>query len=105
MNEVTWTIDRSTGNLVVEGLTLEEVSALGGDLAGRVAELNCGRPLSDQLAPANQMLPLVRIAGVYHGSLVDGPGRRSVVRFQGCPIRCPGFIYSMKESQTRTGVL
>jgi len=24
MNELTWTIDRATGNLVVEGLTLEE---------------------------------------------------------------------------------
>lgn len=97
MNEITWTIDRATGNLVVEGLTLEEASELGSDLAGRVAELNCGRPLSDQLrGPLTLEPPLVRIAGIYHGSLVDGPGRRSVVRFQGCPLGCRGFIYSTR---------
>ncbi|HLG69874.1 MAG TPA: 4Fe-4S single cluster domain-containing protein [Chloroflexota bacterium] len=102
MNEITWTIDRTTGNLVVEGLTLDEASALGADLAGRVAELNCGKPLADTvLMPANQTLPLVRIAGVYHGSLVDGPGRRSVVRFQGCPIRCPGCY--VPETHSLTG--
>lgn len=102
MNEITWTIDRTTGNLVVEGLTLDEASALGEDLAGRVAELNCGRPLQDQvLTPASQTLPLVRIAGVYHGSLADGPGRRSVVRFQGCPIRCPGCY--VPETHSLTG--
>jgi anaerobic ribonucleoside-triphosphate reductase activating protein len=102
MNEITWTIDRATGNLVVEGLTLEEASALGEDLAGCVAELNCGLPLPDSvLTPTNQTLPLVRIAGVYHGSLVDGPGRRSVVRFQGCPIRCPGCY--VPETHSLTG--
>lgn len=102
MNEVTWTIDRATGNLVVEGLTLEEASALGDDLTGRVVELNCGRPLPDQvLTPSNQTPPLVRIAGVYHGSVVDGPGRRSVVRFQGCPIRCPGCY--VPETHSLTG--
>ena len=102
MNEITWTIDRATGNLVVEGLTLEEASALGEDLSGRAAELNCGLPLPNTvLTPANQTLPLVRIAGVYHGSLVDGPGRRSVVRFQGCPIRCPGCY--VPETHSLTG--
>ena len=34
--------------------------------------------------------PHVRINGFWHNSLVEGPGRRSVVRFQGCPIRCVG---------------
>ncbi|HLG72571.1 MAG TPA: 4Fe-4S cluster-binding domain-containing protein [Chloroflexota bacterium] len=102
MNEITWSIDRATGSLVVEGLTLEEASVLGDDLVGRVAELNCGKPLPDTvLTPANQTLPLVRIAGVYHGSLVDGPGRRSVVRFQGCPIRCPGCY--VPETHSLTG--
>ena len=102
MKEITWTIDRTTGNLVVEGLSLEEASALGADVAGRVAELNCGLPLPDQIRmPSNQTLPPVRVAGVYHGSLVDGPGRRSVVRFQGCPIRCAGCY--VPETHSLTG--
>src|SRR5581483_8549600 len=102
MNDVTWTIDRTTGSLVVEGLTLDEAEALGGELLGRVAELNCGKPLADNvLTPAKTAPPLVRIAGVYHGSLVDGPGRRSVVRFQGCPIRCPGC--DVPETHSLTG--
>ncbi len=32
----------------------------------------------------------VRVHRVYHGSVVDGPGRRSVLQMQGCPLRCPG---------------
>ncbi len=102
MNDVTWTIDRTTGSLVVEGLTLDEAEALGGELLGRVAELNCGKPLADNvLTPAKTAPPLVRIAGVYHGSLVDGPGRRSVVRFQGCPLACRGCY--VPETHSLTG--
>ena len=33
---------------------------------------------------------LVRIAGVVPESVVDGPGLRAVVFFQGCPHHCPG---------------
>ncbi|MCL2122074.1 MAG: anaerobic ribonucleoside-triphosphate reductase activating protein [Clostridiales bacterium] len=32
----------------------------------------------------------MRIAGVTHESIVDGPGLRFVVFAQGCPHRCPG---------------
>ncbi|MDE3075270.1 MAG: radical SAM protein [Chloroflexota bacterium] len=43
----------------------------------------------------------MRIARVYHGSVVDGPGRRSVVQFQGCPIRCAGCY--VPETHSLTG--
>ena len=36
----------------------------------------------------------VRIAAIVHGCLTEGPGRRTVIWFQGCPIRCPGCYNS-----------
>jgi anaerobic ribonucleoside-triphosphate reductase activating protein len=32
----------------------------------------------------------LRIAGIVNDSIVDGPGLRLTVFFQGCPYRCPG---------------
>ena len=102
MTELTWTIDPTTGNLVVEGLTVEEASALAGDLLSRARELNCARPLEGTMPPIGEAPgPTVRIARVYHGSVVDGPGRRSVVQLQGCPIRC--HLCHVPETHSSTG--
>jgi len=92
MTELTCLVDPATGTLVMEGLTWEEAAAVAGDLLPPAHEINCARPLtSSQLPRANPTAGItVRVARVYHGSLVDGPGRRSVVQFQGCPIRCRG---------------
>lgn len=92
MTEITWIIDPATGELVVEGLTVEEASALAGDLLLPAREVNCARPLAASPLPAalGNDGPTLRVARIYHGSVVDGPGRRSVVQFQGCPICCPG---------------
>ena len=35
-------------------------------------------------------LKKMRIAGIVKESVVDGPGLRAVVFFQGCPHQCPG---------------
>ncbi len=32
----------------------------------------------------------MRIARIVHGGVAEGPGPRTVIWFQGCPIRCPG---------------
>lgn len=32
----------------------------------------------------------MRIAAIVHGCLTEGPGLRTGIWFQGCPIRCPG---------------
>lgn len=108
---LTWIIDPATGALVVEGLTAPDALALTGDLLPPPQPLNCARPRDapavDDPAPpttgapqsspprASDTLPaegspVLRVARIYHGSVVDGPGRRSVVQVQGCPIRCPG---------------
>jgi anaerobic ribonucleoside-triphosphate reductase activating protein len=92
VTELTWFLDPATGALVVEGLTMEEASALAGDLLPAAREINCARPLAASPPPAAAHAggPKLRVARIYHGSVVDGPGRRSVVQLQGCPIRCPG---------------
>ncbi len=92
MSELTWLLDPATGALVVEGLTAEGASALAGDLLPAAQELRCARPLAAPPLPAATGTGglKLRVARLYHGSVVDGPGRRSVVQLQGCPIRCPG---------------
>ena len=90
MREQVWIVDPATGDLVVEGLDGEESLALAGDLLPNPMELNCARPVRVAPLPvaATSALPMLRIAAIWHGSLVEGPGRRSVVQVQGCPIRC-----------------
>ena len=95
MSELTWIIDPTTGDLLVEGSNLEEVPALAGDLLPPARELGCARPLAVLQLPAatpEEMATTtcVRIAGYYHNSLTEGPGRRSSLLFQSCPLRCKG---------------
>lgn len=95
MSELTWIIDPATGDLLVEGASLREVPALAGDLLPPARELGCARPLAVLQLPAatpEEMATTtcVRIAGYYHNSLTEGPGRRSSLLFQSCPLRCKG---------------
>jgi len=96
---VAFTIDALTGRLLLEcraGVPqrlLEELERLVG--AGK--PLACAVPTAfrtlllacpDELASQ----PTVRIAGYWHDSLIEGPGRRSVVKLVGCPIHCHNCI-------------
>ena len=92
MGEQVWIVDPATGDLVVEGLEVEESLALAGDLLPNPTDLNCARPLrlAPLPAPTSKNTPTLRVRGIWHGSVVEGPGRRSVVKLQGCPIRCIG---------------
>ncbi len=91
MTTLTWILDPTTGQLVVEGLTAEAASALAGDLLPPGRAVNCARPRRTAPLPALTApdRPCVRVARIYHGSVVDGPGRRSVCQFQGCERSCP----------------
>jgi len=89
------TVDTTTGTLLVEGpdhLSRQLRDALE-RLVGPARTIACAAPIEVQtLTPASPAEvtdgDCVRIAGYWHASLIEGPGRRTTVKFQGCPIRC-----------------
>jgi hypothetical protein len=105
MPELIWIIDPATGDLVVEGLGREDALALAGDLLPSPRLLNCAQPLATVPLPTNREAdrhgPVLRVAALWHGSVVEGPGRRSVLQVQGCPLRCSPLIYSTRSRSRR----
>ena len=107
MREITWLVDTVTGELTVEGLGRRAASTLAAGLLAGGEEVNCARPrriaplsASDNArrvpdAPESPELSL-QVFRIYHGSVTEGPGRRSVVQLSGCPHHCSSFIYSLK---------
>jgi len=97
MRETTWIIDSKSGALTVEGLQQSELAQLAADLLAPGKQVNCARPInieplrlsSDQAMNGE---PSLRVFRIYHNSVVEGPGRRSVVQLSGCEKRCPGCI-------------
>jgi anaerobic ribonucleoside-triphosphate reductase activating protein len=95
MTEITLAIfDKTTGNLVVNADD-PAISRRFTESFGNAESFGCAKPATfdamDGLhysGPADDIIP--RISGIWHNSFAEGPGRRSVVRFQGCPIRCAG---------------
>lgn len=106
MTELTWIVDPVTGDLVVEGLAGEEARMLAGDLLPAGRDLNCARPLTTAPLPIASPLrePVLRVASLYHGSVVDGPGRRSVCQLQHCKHACVG-CYVPQTHSPNGGVL
>ncbi len=95
MKETTWIIDSQTGELTVEGLQQSELIRLAADLLPSGKSVNCARPISIQSlrnssAYISNDEPSLRIFRIYHNSVVEGPGRRSVLQTAGCNLRCPG---------------
>ncbi len=85
--------DTVTGKTVLEGVSAEELDELAGDLIAPPRELNCARPLKVATIVHTAAAdvtggPTLRVHKLYHGSMVDGPGRRSVLMVSGCSVRC-----------------
>lgn len=97
--EVALALDARTGAILVEdthALPLELRDMLE-RLAGPPQAIACAAPPAVlALSPASPeelaTQPCVRLAGYWHDSLIEGPGRRSVAKLQGCPLRCRGCI-------------
>ncbi len=106
MRELTWILDPATGALVIEGIEAQEAAALTGDLLPPAQTVNCAQPLKSVplSSVADSGGATLRVARLYHGSVVDGPGRRSVVQLQGCPIRCQG-CFVPETHDPRGGIL
>ncbi len=108
--ETTWIIDHATGALTVEGLTAGELAELTGDVLPGSANVNCARPigvppLRNTVSPVTQLKDeeSLQVFRIYHGSVVEGPGRRSVVQLSGCPLKCVG-CFSIETHSYEAGV-
>jgi len=97
--EVGIALDATTGALLIEE-TASLPRALHETLhrlVGPAQAIACAAPVEVRmLAPASPRelatVPCVRLAGYWHDSLIEGPGRRSTAKLQGCPIRCRGCV-------------
>jgi anaerobic ribonucleoside-triphosphate reductase activating protein len=104
VRELVWIIDPVTGDLTLEGLSMEEAEAAAADLLSRPRVLNCAQPIATTALPTSSdpSSPVLRVAALWHGSVVEGPGRRSVVQVQGCPLRC-SRLCSVPETHSFDG--
>lgn len=110
--ELVFVLEPDVGRVTVEisQASTQNVDDLENDLGNRV-NLNCAKP-----AEKERHLPILKtglakpdnrefdsfsiwLYRLYHNSVVDGPGRRSVVQVSGCSIRCSGFIYSLEGAK------
>ena len=97
MREMTIIVDTAQGALAVEDnadLNLDALARLA-EQFGAAQPIACARPLeilTPQPASAEELATdvCVRVNGLYHNSLTEGPGRRSSVLFQFCPLKCKG---------------
>jgi anaerobic ribonucleoside-triphosphate reductase activating protein len=94
MKETTWIIDSQSGALTVEGLQQADLMRLAADLLPSGKSVNCARPINiEPLRNSSIYIPTgepsLRVFRIYHNSVVEGPGKRSVAQTSGCLQRCP----------------
>jgi hypothetical protein len=102
------TIDTLTNTLLVEEhyRVTDNLQAGLADPLGLAKETACAAPaeiLAPPIAAPGDIAagPCIRISGRWHNSLIEGPGRRSTVKLQGCSIHCVGLIDSMSGPSRR----
>src|SRR5262249_3698774 len=97
----------TNGDLVVEGMDPEQALTLVDDLLPPPRSLNCAQPLAVASIPppAIGSGPTLRVSAPWYGSVVEGPGRRSVLQVQGCKLRCSPACYVPASHSSGTGAL
>lgn len=115
--ELVFVLEPDVGRVTLEisQATTHSVDDLANDL-GRRVNLNCAKPAENKrhlrvLQPHydSREQPGLDEASIwlyrlYHNSVVDGPGRRSVVSVAGCSIRCLG-CYVPETHERENGTL
>lgn len=101
--ELVFVLEPDTGRVTIEISQVSKQTAdeFAGDLGNRV-NLNCAKPAEkERYLPVLQPQPesptkiesdsfSIWLFRLYHNSVVDGPGRRSVIQTAGCSILCAG---------------
>ena len=98
--EIVLVLEPDAGRVTVEigQASKQTVNDLAHDLGKRI-NLNCASPAAkERNLPVLQSAPKINrhetapfsiwLYRIYHNSVVDGPGRRSVVQTAGCSIKC-----------------
>ncbi len=93
-----FSINPNTGEMVVRRADETLLTRLQSYL-GEGQEIECGQ--IRQAVSIGDTAGTVRIAGIVHGSMVDGPGLRSVASLQGCSHGCPGCHAKHAHSFTK----
>lgn len=95
-NSFTFIVEPDTGRVTVEvsGVSNGTVRQLETDI-GTGKSINCGRPALVALTERSPKAIKddafsIWLYDLYHNSVVDGPGRRSVIQVAGCSLLCPG---------------
>jgi len=102
--ELVFVLEPDSGRVTIEisQSTRSAVSQLANDLGAGI-NTNCAKPANalqngierpqnqgQENAPTEQDNSTLWLYRLYHNSITDGPGRRSVVQVSGCSIRCLG---------------
>lgn len=114
--ELVFVLEPDAGRVTVEisQASKQTINALANDL-GKRKNLNCASPAANERSlPVLQSEATVDrpqsdafsiwLYRLYHNSVVDGPGRRSVVQVSGCSIRCEHCIVPQTHRQ-ENGIL
>lgn len=102
--EIVFVLEPDAGRVTVEisHASKENIDILARDLGTRI-NLNCASPATKErhlpvLQPYSKVSQpkadalSIWLFSLYHNSVVDGPGRRTVIQTAGCSLRCSGCM-------------